>query len=53
MNSALAALIAVAVYLALGALASFIVNGFVLWILGGLGLWLTFRLAYAIADGLE
>ena len=53
MTSALAALIAVAAYIALGALASFVVGGLTLWILGGLGLWLAFRLAYAIEDGLE
>ena len=53
MNSALAALIAVGVYLVLGALAVFAFDGITLWILGGLGLWLAFRLAYAIEDGLE
>jgi len=53
MNSALAALIAVAVYIVFGALAVFVFDGLTLWILSGFCMWLTLRMAHAIADGLE
>ena len=49
----LAALIAVSLYVLAGAIASALTDGLVLWILGGAGLWLAFRLAYALEEALD
>jgi hypothetical protein len=49
-SAAIAFMCAVA-YLFFGLVASAFASGIVLWLLGGLCLWLTFRIAYAVEDG--
>lgn len=52
-ESLLSAAIAVMLFLICGIIVSALLDGFILWILGGIAMWLTFRLAYAIQDSMD